>query len=227
MTFVDVIALPGRIILFPFHELRKIIFYHGTYSKYMKLKEEVELLRHKAAVSDEVVQENSRLKGMLDLKQGGKYPMVAAYVIGRDPSNWGATLFIDKGERDGLKVGMPVVNSSSIIGKILEVGKNTSKVILLSDPSFSVASMLERSREQGLISGTLQGKCRMRYLSPDADIRVGDRVITSNLSSSFPEGLLIGEVTGIEESQSSPTMECLVAPAVSLSTVEEVLIIKK
>ena len=98
--------------------------------------------------------------------------------------------------------------------------------MLLNDPDFSVAALIERSREEGLISGTLKGNCRMRYLSPEADIRIGDKVITSNISASFPEGLLIGEVVRIEENPGSPTIECLVAPAVSLSQLEEVLIIK-
>ena len=227
MQLVDIASLSMRIILFPFEEIKKILFYHSTFNKYIKLKEEMAISKGKLIVQEEIFWENKRLKGLLDLKTNSKYPMLAAKVIGRDPANWGATIYIDRGEKDGMKQGMPVVNALSVIGKIQEVGKNVSKVMLLTDPTFSVAALLQRTREGGLISGTLQGVCRMRYLSLEADIHVGDKVITSNLSSSFPEGLLIGEVMGIEENRNSPTMECLVQPAVSLSEIEEVLIIKK
>ncbi len=134
-------------------------------------------------------------------------------------------IIIDKGENDDIKSGMPVVNASGVVGKISEVGKDTSKVILLTDPHFSVAALIQRPRENGLISGTLQGVCRMRYLDTNADLKNGDKVITSKLSSSFPEGLLIGEIMKIDEDQASPSFECFIRPAVSFSQIEEVLVI--
>ena len=226
MRIVDFVSLPVQIVLFPFQEIKKILFYHNTDSKYRKLKGEVETLKGKLLQAGEALSENKRLKELLDLKGKSPLTMMAANVIGRDPSNWNTTIILDRGERDGIKQGMPVVDTASVIGKILEVGKNTSKVMLLNDPNFSVAAVIERSREEGLISGTLKGDCRMRYLSSQADIRIGDKVMTSGISSSFPQGLLIGEVIRMEENQSSPTVECLVLPAVSLSQLETVLIIK-
>lgn len=227
MCLVDITSLPTRIILFPFQEIKKIIFYHSTFTKYEKLKKEMEDLRGQTRQHEELARENQRLKSLLELKGKSKYPMVAANVIGRDPSNWHAIIFIDRGQKEGIRQGMPVVTAASVIGKIVEVGNKTSKVMLISDPAFSVAALLERSREEGLVTGTLAGVCRMRYLSLQADIRVGDKVITSKLSSSFPEGLLIGEVAEIKANTGSPTIECLVLPAASPSQIEEVLIIRK
>lgn len=226
MTLVDMSSLVLRVVLFPFEELKKIALFHVTYDRYIKLKQDSGILQTKLIQQEEILAENKRLKGLLDLKFSAKYPMIAANVIGRDSSNWNAIIIIDRGQKDGLRPGMAVIDTANVVGKILEVGRNTAKVMLLSDPSFSVAAILQRSRETGLVSGSLQGSCRMRYLSPEADIRAGDVVITSTLSSSFPEGLLIGEVIRIEESQASPTMECLLRPAASLSQLEEVLVIK-
>ena len=171
--------------------------------------------------------ENKRLKALLELKLISKYPVVTAKVIARDPSNWNAVMIIDKGEEYGLRQGMPVISFSNVIGKISETGKKTSKVMLLSDPSFNVAAVLQRSRDSGLVTGTLQGICRMRYLPLHSDVRLGDKVITSTLSSSFPEGLMIGEVISIQESQSNPTVECLIKPTAFILQTEEVLVIKK
>ena len=226
MQAVDFIAIPVRMVLFPFEEVKKVLVYHHTYNEYLKFKKRAGLLEIERIAAEEFMKENKRLKGLLDLKQTLPFQSVAAEVVGRDSSQWSSVIIIDKGEKDGIKAGMPVVDTSSILGKIWEVGKNTSKVLLINDPTFSVAAILERSRESGLITGTLQGTCRMRYLAPQADIRIGDRVLTSEISSFFPAGFLIGEVQEIQESLEGPSMECLVIPTASLSQIEEVLIIK-
>ena len=227
LNLVELSAGPIQIISFPFQELKKLFFYHYTFNQYQKLKKDYDSLKARLIGFDEVLLENKRYQKLLEFKTSLMFSSIAANVIGRDPSNWNAVMVIDKGQKDGLAAGMPVINPLGVVGKIAEVSARTSKVILLSDPSFSVAGIVQRSREGGLISGTLQGFCRMRYLSGGADIEAGDIVVTSSLSSSFPEGLLIGKVVSIEESKSSVGVECLIQPAVSSSQFEEVVVIKK
>jgi len=219
-------SLPARIIAFPFKEAKKILYYHRTFDEYLRLRKQVKTLEQRLMGLDEVLRENNRLEKLLSFKRKLIYSAVAANVIGRDPSNWSATMIIDKGEEDGLEAGMPVVNAQGVVGKVAEVFSDRSKVILQSDPSFSVAALVLRSRESGLVSGTLLGMSRMRYLSARADIRMGDRVITSKLSSSFPEGLLIGEVVSVQHDRNNPVIDCIIKPAVTLSQLEEVLVIK-
>lgn len=226
-TVIDAASWPLRIISFPFVELKKILFYHRTFNEYVKLRQETHSLRSRLLGISEVWQENNRLRQLLELKKKIVYPSAAAHVIGRDPSSWNAALLIDRGTRDGLSIDMPVVESLGVVGKLAEVTDDKSKVILLNDPAFSVAAVVRRSRETGLVVGTLQGLCRMRYLSAEADVRVGDEVVTAKVSSSFPEGLLVGTVVAVESNENSQTLECLVKPAVPLTQVEEVLIIKK
>ncbi len=223
----DAFSFPLKIILFPFQEVRKILTYHGTYSQYLRLKEEAASLTRALDQSRDVLRENQQLRELLELKKKVLEPSVAAFVISRDPNNWMTTLIIDKGSDHGLKPGMPVITSLGVVGKIAETGAITSKVMLLNDPGFSVAATIERSREMGLIGGTLQGICRMRYLDPNADVQVGDKVVTSKLSSSFPEGLSVGEVLAVEESVYSPSKECLVRPFVRISQLEIVFVVKK
>jgi rod shape-determining protein MreC len=226
-SVIKITSLPIKIISYPFLELKKILFYHRTFKEYKRLREEVTTLTARLAGLDEVLLENSRLAKLLDFKRNLLFSSVAANVVGRDPANWNATVILDKGKEDGIDMGMPVVSALGVVGKIAEVGQDTAKAILLSDPSFSVVALVKRSREVGLISGTLQGMSRMRYLSANADVQVGDQIITSKLSSSFPEGILIGDVVEVRSSGNSPAMECIVRPAVSLSQVEEVLVIQK
>ncbi len=223
----DLSLLPWQIISWPFKELKKLAFYHETYARYESLQKEVGTLRTRLIGHEEVLRENNRLKKLLSYKNSMVFGSVAATVIGRDPTNWNSAVIIDRGEPDGIKVGMPVISEVGVVGKIAEVGQKKSKVILVNDPGFGAAVVIERSREGAMISGTLQGICRLRYLTPKADVQVGDLVITSKMSVAFPEGLLVGQVLGLEESPSSTQPEWLVVPAVELSQLEEVLVIQK
>lgn len=211
----------------PVRELKKIVFYHQTYDEYVKLKKEVDGLRAKSVNAQEIILENKRLTSLLDLKQQSFFPSVVASVVGRDPSNWNAVLIINKGRAAGIKVGMPVVNPAGVVGKVIEVGNNLSKVILISDPNFNVAAVTQDSRESGLLSGTLQGLCRLRYLPEDSTVKVGEKVVTSKLSSTFPDGILIGTIINIHNQSNTTGTDCLVEPAVLPSRVEEVLVLKR
>jgi rod shape-determining protein MreC len=220
-------ALPINIITFPFREMKKILYYHRTFEEYMKLRREVNTLKTRLINMDEVMRENERLTRLLEFKKSTVFSSVGANVIGRDPSNWNSIILIDKGSKDKITVGLPVVSALGVVGKVAEVTPEMSKVILLTDPSFSVVAITERSREVGLVSGTLQGMCRMKYIDSQAPLEIGDHIMTSRLSSSFPEGLLIGEVVSVNMTESGKTLSCIVKPAVPLSQLEEVLVIRK
>ena len=218
---------PVRIISVPLKEIKKIVFYHRTFNEYMRLRKDVNTLKGRVIGFDEVLRENNRLAKLLNFKRKLIFSSIAANVIGRDHSNWNATMLIDKGLEDGVEIGMPVVDASGVVGKIAEVSNANAKVVLLTDSSFSVAALAQRSRETGLIAGTLEGMCRLRYLSSDADIQVGDQIITSKLSSSFPEGLQVGEVVEVKPDKDGLVLDCIVQPTVFLSQVEEVLVVQK
>jgi rod shape-determining protein MreC len=224
---VKLFALPIQIISFPFKEMKKILYYHRTFEEYMKLRREVTTLKTRLINMDEAIRENERLARLLEFKRSTVFSSIGANVIGRDPSNWNSIIIIDKGSKDKVTVGLPVVSALGVVGKVAEVSPDMSKVILLTDPSFSVVAITERSREVGLISGTLQGMCRMKYIDANVPLEIGDQIMTSKLSSSFPEGLLIGEVISINATESGKTIGCIVKPAVPLSQLEEVLVIRK
>jgi len=224
-SIVQASEFPIRIIFYPLREIKKILYYHRTFDEYKRLKEEADVLKARLVGLEEIVRENSRLENLLKFKRKLVYSSVVANVIVREPSYWNSTMIIDKGEIDGVQQGMSVVNALGVVGKIAEAGRRTSKVILLTDPQFSVAALIQGPRESGLVSGTLQGVCRMKYMRSNAKIRVGDQVITSKLSASFPEGLLVGEIISIDNSPNNPTAECLIKPSVSFSQLEEVLVI--
>ncbi len=217
---------PLAFLAVPINELKKIVLYHAIYDEYKVLKRQNDLLRQRMASMNEAQFASKRQDDIEYYRRQSAFVSVVADVIGRDPSNWNASLIINRGIDDGLKPGMPVVSTLGVVGRIYEVGQSTAKVILLSDPNFNVAALISRSRESGLLTGSLQGLCRLQYLTNGADVKVGDDVVTSKLSSVFPEGLLIGRVVDVQAGISQYTVECLVEPAVELSRLEEVIVIK-
>lgn len=223
---LDIAAKPVGLVQGLLFEFKKIFYYRDTHDQYIKLKKQNDLLKGQIAKMRVVLQEAKRLEEIEDFRRKTSYPTVIASIIGRDPSNWNASLILNKGAAHGIKPGMPVINTQGVVGKILEVGHSTSKAIMVADPNFSVAAVVARNRESGLLSGTLQGICRLQYLTENADIKVGDQVITSKLSTSFPEGIIIGTVVDVRASVNSHTVECLVEPAVDLSQIDEAVIIK-
>lgn len=224
--FLTVATIPIKIISFPVREVKKIIYYHRTYEAYKTIRKEVNYLKARLIGIDEIARENARLADLLEMKRSLVYSSVAANVVGREPTYWNNAMIIDKGKEDGIEVGQPVVNALGVVGKVSEVGETTSKVILITDPQFSLAVLVKRTRESGLISGTLDGNCRMNYIAQDALIRPGDQVITSKLSSSFPENLMVGTIVDSVENPRTMSIEAVVEPAVALSQLEEVLVIK-
>lgn len=174
---------------------------------------------------DELRQENERLKKLLALKQGSLFLTVAAEVIAGFPDNWSRGVMIDKGLRAGIKVGNAVIGESGLAGRVVEVSLQTAKVMLLNDPDSSVSAFLQRTREEGLISGNIAGTLQMRYLDKDSDVAIGDVILTSGLTRNYPPGLLIGRVIGINDDPHGLDKRCLVEPFVNLKSIEEVLVI--
>lgn len=227
ITLIDITSGPLTFLKGPFDEIRKIGMYHQMYEQNQKLKKQADVLKALVLSYKEQIKENGRYEGITEFRRHQPFSSVVAHVIGRDPSNWNAAVIIDKGAADGLKMGMPVVTPLAVVGRVVEVARRNSKVILLTDPNFSVAVIVERSRDSGLLTGSLQGVCRLQYLTENTDVRAGDKIITSRLSSSFPPAILVGTVVDIQASQNTHTVDCLVQPAVVLSRLEEVIVVKK
>ncbi len=173
----------------------------------------------------ELLAENNRLKDLLSFKQKSSYKVIAAHVIGRAPDNWNSALIIDKGSLNGIKSGMTVMTYLGLVGRVAEVSKSASKIMLVTDPDFAISAVLQRSRQQGLVVGALGNLLVMKYLAHDTDIKPGDVVVSAGLTDAYPKGLIIGTVTEFIEDSSGLSYYCLIKPAVNLFNLEEVLVI--
>ncbi len=202
-----------------------IIFYHHNMAQNEKLKREIDFLRQKLNTLNEVYLENKRLNSLISFKQKTPYRVVPARVIGRSADNWSSIIIIDKGSNNGIRRGFVAVSYLGLVGRVIEVSNSVSKVMLINDPNLGVSSLVQRSRQEGLVSGTLGRSLIMKYLPKDADVQPSDTVVTSGLTSAYPKGLVIGTVVNVGEEFSGLSRYAVIIPAVNLSSIEEVLII--
>jgi len=222
---ITTLRSPLKLFTFVCRETGALIFFHHNYSQNERLAKENSFLRNKINEAGEIYQENQRLKELLSFKQKTPFRVIAASVIGHAADNWSSVVIVDKGENSGIRRGQAVINYLGLVGRVIETARSTSKIMLINDPNLSVSAIVQRSRQEGLITGTLGNSMAMKYLPADADIEVSDTILTSGFTSNYPKGILIGTVAGIGAESSGLSRYAIVKPAVDLSGLEEVLII--
>lgn len=148
---------------------------------------------------------------------------VVAQVIGRSTLPAEHTLLLNRGARQGLVRDQVVLDLHGVMGRVAEVSDATAVVMLLTDADSRIGAAIERSRETGLLMGRGRTHAELIYLDVDADIEVGDRVVTAGLSEIFPKGLLLGTVTQVLRDEVTGTASAWVRPAARLGQIEEVL----
>ena len=168
---------------------------------------------------------NQRLRTLLSFQRSLEDRVVAAEVIGKDPSTWFKTVIIDKGKADGLQKGLPVVLPQGIAGQIIEVSDHYSKVMLIIDRNSAVDALVQRSRARGIIKGASADQCRFDFVLRKHDVQIGDTVVASGLDGVYPKGLRIGRVSDLNERNSNIFYEITVEPFVDYEKLEEVLVV--
>lgn len=147
-------------------------------------------------------------------------------LVGLDPNPYLRYVTINVGARQGAAVGMSVVSGGAgLVGRITEVGPRTARVQLLSDPDSAVAAVLQATRGTGLVTGQPDGTLRMEYVPQEEEIAVGDIVLTSGLGGLMPKGLVIGQVTEVQQREYETFQTATVRPAVDFSRLELALVI--
>ena len=194
------------------------------------LKEEIAALRDRISRAEETEEMNEWLYDYLELKrEHTDYKFVPATVTGGEGGNYMTVFLLDKGFAQGVRKDMPVVTDDGIVGYICEVGTTWSKAVTILETGGAVGAYVERSGEQGVIEGTFElsedGLCKMSYLAEDADIQVGDRIVSSGYGSVYPRGLIIGTVESVEKDKQSRSLAVKVRPSADLAEIEKLMII--
>ncbi len=174
--------------------------------------------------------ELQRLRELYQLDQEyAQYEKVAARVIAKDSAGWFKVFRIDKGAGDGIVADMNVIAGGGLVGIVTDVGENYATVRAIIDDLSRVSAMAIQSGDACLVSGDIQlyqdGKLRLSDIMADADLKDGDKIVTSNISSKYLPGILIGYATDIKEDESRLTKSGYLIPVAQFDTLQEVLII--
>ncbi len=206
--------------------IRRLVPFAGFRRENARLRDEIDLLKRRLEESALVLDENQRLKEILGFRKAIPFATVPAEAIGRDPSNWSNSIIIDKGASHGIKQNKAVLSTKGLVGRILEVGRYSSRILLITDPNSKVGVVIQRNRQGGMLVGRPDGKCKMIYIALDSDAAKGDKVITAGLGTVFPRGILVGEVVEVGKEPGRLYKYAIIRTAQDMSKLEEVLCIK-
>jgi rod shape-determining protein MreC len=205
-----------------------------TWNHYFALqhtsRENEDLKRENGALKLQITQleskagEADRLAALLKFRQTNTdVPMVSARVIGGSADSASQTIYLDRGERDGIRRNMGVITPDGVVGKVIESYKDTAQVLLLTDKDSGVGAMLVESRLQGPVGGTGEPLLIMKYIPNDDNVNSGERVVTSGMDRIFPRDLPVGTIAEIKAG--NPFKQLRVKPAASLERLEEVFVL--
>lgn len=164
-------------------------------------------------------EENEELKKQLNFKEKNSYTTVLAAVIGNNLEGTEKTIIIDRGEKEGVKLGDPViVDEGVLIGEIVKVESDISIVRLLSDNQSKVAAtIINKDKSLGVVEGGYGLSVKMNFIPRNETVQIGDLVVTSGLTENVPRGLLIGKVAAIENEAYQPFQQAILTPSADYS----------
>lgn len=235
-------SLANEVLSIAFSPLQRLILgthdaVTGVWSDYIYLvqaREENTALKRALSVMNEennrlieAVNLNSRLKEVLEYKNSAGFETIAASVTGYHTDRWTRTINIDKGAKDGISKDLAVITPLGVLGMVIDVNGHTSRVLLDTDTRSNIDVIIQRTRVRGVAEGSGGNTLVLKYIQQEQadDVRIGDVVLTSGLTGIFPKGLVIGEVSRIEQSPDSFFKYIEVRPAADIDNVEEVLVV--
>jgi rod shape-determining protein MreC len=176
----------------------------------------------------DVEHEVNRLRQALAYRERSIFKLVPAEVVTREASTWWRTITINRGKQDGIQGDMPVVTDEGLVGKTTTVSDSIAVVLLVSDENCRVATNVEGTREQGIVSGerivgTLAPMLELNFLSKQANLQPGQKAYTSGVGGVFPSGLLIGTVREFRVRELDG--QARLTPAVDMTKLEDVFVV--
>ncbi|MGR3274204.1 rod shape-determining protein MreC [Acaryochloris marina NIES-2412] len=162
---------------------------------------------------------NQTLQKLVDHKSVKNKQAIAVPVLGRSGDNWWQQLTLSKGQNHGIKVGSVVFAPGGLVGRVTAVSQNTSRVLLVTDPTSRIGVIVTRSRHMGIFQGQSSTEALITFFDKDPDVKVGDAVVTSSLSRLFPPGLPVGKIKTLKLEQNY-NPQAIVELAVPISKLE-------
>lgn len=198
----------------------------------VELKEQLANYKTEAKEHQQDMYELDRLRQLFELSETyPDYDMIGARVISKEAGNWFSTFVIDKGTDDGIDVDCNVMSGYGLVGIVIETGTNWARVRSIVDDTSNVSAMFINNEEFCTVAGNLatlnEGYIDVKYIDKDADVSIGDEIVTSYISDKYFPKITIGYVESITPDANNLTKSARLTPVVDFSNIQEVLVIKK
>lgn len=218
-----IVSWPGRFV----HNLKTVISTHDDLvNQNLKLKSEQLLLQSQLQRLIAIESENNYLKTLIKSSHQLKNKTVIAELLAVAQEPYVNQIVLNKGSKDGVYVGQPVLDATGVMGQVTQTGILTSRVILVSDPHSGVAVQNARNGMRTIAVGdSYSGKIRLTYVPKTADVHVGDLFVTSGLGDQYPEGYPVGKVLTVRNDPTQQFAEVYLQPSAHLDSSREVLLV--
>ncbi len=161
---------------------------------------------------------------LLAFKEKLHFQPLAARVVGKEPAFWYQTIVVDRGRKDDVLEGMIALAPAGVVGQVIHTGEQYSKILLANAPSSAIDAMIQKNRIRGILKGVGEKGFVLHYVLKNADVQVGDEIVTAGIGGVFPSGIPLGQVAKVYKKRRGMFQEIEVTPYVDFQKLEFVLI---
>lgn len=193
----------------------------------IRLQTELLQTRARLQVQDTLIAQNARLNGVLNTTLSNTHHLMLAKVIGTDSNPLKQVVILNKGKKEGVQIGQTVIDENGILGQIINVYDNTSRLLLITDEQQSVAVVVARTGQKAMVSGGgMPDSLSLDYIFKTADVKVGDELVSSGLGGRIPAGYKVGTVAAIDTTHTDNFADIRVTPAANFLRSDFVLVLQ-
>jgi len=197
----------------------------ATKREVAELRERNQELLATVAQLEEARQQNDRLHALVGFAQRHDLKGLGATIIGRSTDSWEGSIVIDRGARDGVREGMPVLANGGLLGQVVDASGHSARVRLITDQRSGVAAFVQRTRAAGIVRGSIEGRLSLDFVDAKHAPKRSDVIITSGLGGVYPKGLVVGDVTRVDTERGALFPHVTIVSRVAIDRVEEVLVL--
>lgn len=174
---------------------------------------------------EEYRQEALRLEALIGLHDAYGFTSVSAHVTGYSSDSYNRIITIDVGTASGISTGLPVMGTTGVVGQVISASVYSSQVRLINDAQSGVAVMLQSSRTEGILTGSVDGVLYLEGVDESVTVTEGEAIITTGLGGGYFRGLVAGVVSKVEQRQGDATRTIVVTPYADLDSISEVMVV--
>jgi rod shape-determining protein MreC len=192
-----------------------------------RLQERISALEEEGLQYREALVSSGHLQRIVEMRQGFDVPLLPAQVVGQDVSPWFRSALLQRGSRQQVRSGMPVVSDSGLVGIVTATSPGTARAMLLLDRQSAVSGIVQRSRARGILRGTGTGELEFVLMVRGDDVVAGDTIVTSGLDGAYPKGVRIGTVSEVHQGDEDLVHMANTRPSVDFGRLEQVFVMER